>query len=419
MAHLLEHLLFKGSPKHPAVWAEFSKRGLRANGTTSYDRTNYFASFAANDDNLKWYLELAGRRDGQQLHRAQGPRHRDDGRAQRDGARRERSAARLWQRGMAGLFDWHNYGKSTIGARSDVENVDIPRLQAFYRTYYQPDNATLVISGSFDPTAGAGLGAGIVRPHPRAQAQAAGALHARSGAGRRAQLHGASQRRRADAARELPRAGGVAPRLRRRRGAGQRADRRAVGPSVQAARREAAGRLGVGPGLGSRRSRRDDVRRPARAGAGRRRRAQGAARDAGGVRRAAGVGRGTASAPRSAGSTSGIAASPIRRRSASRCPTPSARATGGCSSCCATACATSRWPTCSASQRPTCCRPTSCSAPTCRPSSRCARRRRSGSTSPPRSRATRATRQRRRPRPSRPRRPTSMRARSASHWPRA
>ena len=39
----------------------------------------------------------------------------------------------------------------TIGARSDVENVDIPRLQAFYRNYYQPDNATLVVSGRFDP----------------------------------------------------------------------------------------------------------------------------------------------------------------------------------------------------------------------------------------------------------------------------
>ena len=48
-------------------------------------------------------------------------------------------------------YDWHNYGKDTIGARSDVENVDIGRLQAFYRTYYQPDNAVLVVAGRFDP----------------------------------------------------------------------------------------------------------------------------------------------------------------------------------------------------------------------------------------------------------------------------
>ena len=57
----------------------------------------------------------------------------------------------LIQRTLAAGFDWHNYGKSTIGARTDVERVDIGRLQAFYRLYYQPDNAVLVIAGAFDP----------------------------------------------------------------------------------------------------------------------------------------------------------------------------------------------------------------------------------------------------------------------------
>jgi zinc protease len=52
---------------------------------------------------------------------------------------------------MAAMYQWHNYGKSPIGARSDVENVDISRLQAFYRLHYQPDNATLVVAGRFDP----------------------------------------------------------------------------------------------------------------------------------------------------------------------------------------------------------------------------------------------------------------------------
>jgi zinc protease len=57
----------------------------------------------------------------------------------------------LFEKTLATMYQWHNYGKSTIGARSDVENVDIGRLQAFYRTYYQPDNATLIVSGKFDP----------------------------------------------------------------------------------------------------------------------------------------------------------------------------------------------------------------------------------------------------------------------------
>ncbi len=56
----------------------------------------------------------------------------------------------LRKRVMSAAFDWHNYGNSTIGARSDLENVPIERLQAFYRKYYQPDNAVLVVAGRFD-----------------------------------------------------------------------------------------------------------------------------------------------------------------------------------------------------------------------------------------------------------------------------
>ena len=56
----------------------------------------------------------------------------------------------LWQRVMGTAYEWHNYGKTTIGARSDVENVPIDRLQAFYKRYYQPDNAVLLVAGKFD-----------------------------------------------------------------------------------------------------------------------------------------------------------------------------------------------------------------------------------------------------------------------------
>ena len=70
MAHLLEHLLFKGSAKHPKVWAEFQKRGLAANGSTWYDRTNYTASFSSQCGEPALVPGLAGRRDGQQFHRS-------------------------------------------------------------------------------------------------------------------------------------------------------------------------------------------------------------------------------------------------------------------------------------------------------------------------------------------------------------
>src|SRR5277367_827965 len=58
MAHLLEHMVFKGSPKHTDIPKELSEHGSRPNGSTSYDRTNYFETFRATDENLKWALDL-------------------------------------------------------------------------------------------------------------------------------------------------------------------------------------------------------------------------------------------------------------------------------------------------------------------------------------------------------------------------
>ncbi len=56
----------------------------------------------------------------------------------------------LEERVVSTAYLWHSYGRSTIGARSDIEHVPIERLQAFYRNYYQPDNAILIVAGKFD-----------------------------------------------------------------------------------------------------------------------------------------------------------------------------------------------------------------------------------------------------------------------------
>jgi len=58
MAHLLEHMLFKSTPKYPHLWQDMANRGFINNGTTWFDRTNYYEAFAANEANLKWALEM-------------------------------------------------------------------------------------------------------------------------------------------------------------------------------------------------------------------------------------------------------------------------------------------------------------------------------------------------------------------------
>jgi zinc protease len=150
MAHLLEHLLFMGSKNHPDIKKELQDRGARPNGTTWYDRTNYFETFAASDDNLAWALSMEADR---MVNSFVAKKDLD---SEMTVVRNEMEAGEnspprvLLQKVLAAAFEWHNYGKLTIGARSDVERVPIERLQAFYRHFYQPDNALLVVAGKFD-----------------------------------------------------------------------------------------------------------------------------------------------------------------------------------------------------------------------------------------------------------------------------
>ncbi|MHB8353027.1 MAG: M16 family metallopeptidase [Burkholderiales bacterium] len=167
MAHLLEHLMFKGTPQHKDITAELTRRGMRPNGTTWFDRTNYFESFAASQTNLDWALRMEADR---MVHSFIARKDLDSEmtvvRNEMESGENEPSEV-LMDKVMAAAYQWHNYGKSTIGARSDVENVSIPRLQAFYRKYYQPDNATLVVAGSFDQAKTLALIAGVFGKIPK------------------------------------------------------------------------------------------------------------------------------------------------------------------------------------------------------------------------------------------------------------
>ena len=151
MAHLLEHMLFKGTATRPGIMPELSNHGAQFNGTTSFDRTNYFETLTSTDENLRWALEMeADRMVNSRVSRQDLDTEMTVVRNEFE--RGENNAGRvLEERVVSTAYLWHSYGRSAIGSRSDIEHVPIERLQAFYRNYYQPDNAILIVAGKFDP----------------------------------------------------------------------------------------------------------------------------------------------------------------------------------------------------------------------------------------------------------------------------
>jgi len=150
MAHLLEHMVFKGSTKHKNIPAELTSHGASPNGSTWYDRTNYFETFNATDENLNWALDLESDRminsfiDNKDL-QSEFTVVRNEFESGENSP-----SSVLMERVLSTAYLWHNYGKSTIGSKEDIEKVPIENLKAFYKKYYQPDNATLVVAGKID-----------------------------------------------------------------------------------------------------------------------------------------------------------------------------------------------------------------------------------------------------------------------------
>ena len=148
MAHLLEHMLFKGTEVHPDIPKLLKDRGvLNMNGTTWFDRTNYYETLPASDENLEFAIQMESDRLINSLIKG------EDLASEMTVVRNEfemgeNSPMRiLMQRIMSTAYEWHNYGKSTIGNRSDIERVPVSNLREFYRKFYQPDNIMVVVAG--------------------------------------------------------------------------------------------------------------------------------------------------------------------------------------------------------------------------------------------------------------------------------
>ncbi len=150
MAHLLEHMLFKGSPKHTNIPQELTEHGARPNGTTSEDRTNYFESFDASDVNLKWALDLESDRMVNSFIK-QEDFDKEFSVVRNEFERGENDPfSVLYEHTMSAAYTAHNYGRPVIGNKSDVEHVPMENLRAFYHKFYEPDNAVLTVSGKVD-----------------------------------------------------------------------------------------------------------------------------------------------------------------------------------------------------------------------------------------------------------------------------
>jgi zinc protease len=150
MAHLLEHMLFKRSSKFSEIKKAIADKGAEANGTTWYDRTNYYEILPATDENLNWALEMeADRMVTSSI--LQSDLDTEFSVVRNEFELGENSPSNVLQeRIISSAYLWHNYGNSTIGSKEDIERVKATSLKDFYKKYYQPNNATLIIGGKFD-----------------------------------------------------------------------------------------------------------------------------------------------------------------------------------------------------------------------------------------------------------------------------
>lgn len=150
MAHLLEHMLFKPTAKHPQPDRDLQERGADYNGTTWVDRTNYYETLPASDENLEFAIAWEADR------LVNCPIKAEDLASEMTVVRNEFEMGEnspkgvLEQRMFATAFEWHNYGKSTIGNRADIERVPADSLRSFYKKYYRPDNVVLFVGGRVD-----------------------------------------------------------------------------------------------------------------------------------------------------------------------------------------------------------------------------------------------------------------------------
>lgn len=152
ISHQLEHLMFKGTKDRPIQFGRlFSALGSNSNAFTSYDMTAYFGTTGS--DKLDAMLRLEADR---MVNTVAGEKELKSERtvvlSELDGGNNN-PGTRLYRQVMLAAYPNSSYGWPVIGYRPEVENFTVEDIQNYYRTFYRPDNATLVIVGNFETEA--------------------------------------------------------------------------------------------------------------------------------------------------------------------------------------------------------------------------------------------------------------------------
>jgi zinc protease len=150
VSHLLEHMLFKGTRAFDVgeIARTLFVNGASFNASTYYDWTNYYETLAADRLELAMRIE-ADRMVDSRIDKADLDAEMTVVRSELEGG--ENNPGRLlWQAVSSAAFEAHPYRWPVIGWRSDVENVPREAIYRYYKTYYGPNNATVVIVGDFD-----------------------------------------------------------------------------------------------------------------------------------------------------------------------------------------------------------------------------------------------------------------------------
>lgn len=150
MAHLLEHMLFKGAGTRDSIKNDLTGIGAKWNADTTADRTSFFEVISSDPAIVDEAIHIEADRFiatrftkedlASEMTVVRNELEQNDASPQ----------SVLMRAVLRQSFFWHGYGRPTIGAKSDIENAPFATLQSFHKKHYRPDNAFIIISGNFD-----------------------------------------------------------------------------------------------------------------------------------------------------------------------------------------------------------------------------------------------------------------------------